>query len=155
MPKTREYTADNMKMIFNSGNKTYDNFIVSLGHYGGQIGGGVNAHPIRPYHLTTNVLGERVRPGHLQSRDLKQFPNLGPNRVAKVMQHTNDEIAVLYEFYHYRGHHRVGHGYLLMRNGTVLERFDIIPFRKTSAIVLDEAVKYLSDDYDEDGNLIV
>jgi hypothetical protein len=157
MPKTREYTKDGMKMIFNSGNKTYDTYVVSITP-GQSIGGGVTAYCIRAFNDQRDPWNKLTRSlGYNQKYDLDQFklPQSWRNTVARL---TQNKTATLHEFYHY-GKQKVVHGWLLMRDGVLLARFDGNEwgekYRRKSMMVLDEAIKYLSDSYDDAGELIV
>lgn len=153
MPKRKEWLRGNMRMRFNSGNKAYDNYVVSITTCS-SIGGGVRGGGIRAY-TETECNNHRFAPGELQQADFRWFDRLLEGRWRdRLKELCKTEGGMLYVFYHPGQRGTVVHGALFLRNGRLVERFEPWPMRSKSMMVLDEAIKYLSDDYDEDGNLI-
>lgn len=152
MPKTRRYTPNRMRIIFKSGNKTFDNYVVSI-RQGQAIGGGVTSLCVRP-HAETTCNGRTWKPGELQTADLNNFGNsLRYEWRQAVRNICRERAGLLYVFYHYRGKREIVHGAILMTGDypkRLVRRFDT--GRHKSRLVLDEALKYIADHYDEDGN---
>ena len=154
MPKRREYLRGNMRIRFNSGNREFDRQVVSV-ISSPSIGGGVVGGVIRAYN-DTECNGHYFEPGHLQRTDLYRFSSHLPfGALEKIKIHCRNVAASLYVFYHWgRQSRSINHGALLLRDGRLLKRYDASPLRAKSFMVLDEAIKYLSEDYDENGDRI-
>lgn len=136
------YNKAGMRIInFESEHKTFNKYIVSIGH-GNVWGGGQYSNYIRPYSkLECN--GRTNAPGHLRQFDLQHY-KLSWN-VRSWLDKNKEVYIILYEFYHYsKGKKRI-HGHVIEEVKTGKFHAFKTPYASyKSDSVLYEAIKFLN-----------
>lgn len=134
-------------MLMDSGYKTFDRQCRAI-LTGQQIGDVVTSAYVRSYD-DTECNGHTFKPGHLQNFDLdfvgaEAMPLDLRNQVSALA--TKGDL-LLYKFFHVVASHTVIDGYVATKNGHCVLK-SVIGKRRTSALVINEAARYISDDAD-------
>jgi hypothetical protein len=141
--KEKIWNKSGMKMInFESANKTFNKYIVSVSH-GNVIGGGQYSSFIRPYSAI-KCNNQTFDKGHLRQFDLKHF-SLSYD-LKKWIEERKELNFILYEFYHYRKGKRIIHGHIVqdVKNPFEMQTWKnpFMPYK--SQTVLNEAKNFLA-----------
>jgi len=144
------------KMKFESGYKSFDNFIDSIST-GNRIGGGQYSNYIRAY---TDVECNNLPfdPGYLREHDIRQgIVSPMPGEVEEfVRANTQVKEVIIYEFYHRRSgqEKRTTLGFVITTTRDdgykLLRVFNTLGTAKSRA-ALEECVKYITDKENEEG----
>lgn len=141
--KKKEWAHAN-RMLFESGNEEFDRqtTLISTGN--------VIADTQLSFHIRARkkmeCYGHLFPAGHLRDIDLKNFPRL-PSRVLRVViDLTETESVILYQFHHRHEHDgQVTHGYIITTpRHRLLLKIVTGPTYK-SGLVIAEAAKYVAD----------
>lgn len=119
MEELYTWSKNGMKMIIDSGYKTFDkqtNYITS----GNVISNTQFGNYIRPYFETTNPVGQKVKEGYLREYDLKYFKRNEMSNTFKdwLYNVTRIKKMILYEFFIYRNDNREVVGWLVEDSNT-------------------------------------
>ena len=134
---------DGNHMLFESGHKTFDRQVdcISTGNIIGNVQLGFY---IRSY-AETKCSGQTFPVGHLRDFDLENWQQLPSHVRERVLRETTDKGVWLCELRHWRGEHKIVHGYILTTDDDhrLLARFRTGPTYK-SDLVIDEAITYVT-----------
>lgn len=142
MPKKIVWKNPN-KQDLTTGNVTFDRANKAIMRFQ-TIGDTQISFCVRPFNETTMPMGGTVAPGVLQGFDLQAFTGLPGNVRAYVREVAVDEGVQLHEIFHYRGHHKVLHGYLIVRGAKILRAYNPSG-RAKSFMVLDGVAPFIAD----------
>lgn len=132
------------KMLVQTGNKTFDRQCDVVSH-GNVVSRCQMSSYIRPTRCAFPS-GEPAKDGQMRDFDLKHFKGL-PHGVQYVVRlHADNGVeTILYEFRHWRGEHKVVHGYVLTeaKTNAVLS---VMPSRyPKSSDVLTHVIPYIAN----------
>jgi hypothetical protein len=133
------------KMLVQSGNKTFDRQCDIVAHGNVTARCQMSSH-IRPTRCAFPS-GEPAKDGQMRDFDLKHFKNLPHGVQYLVRLHAgNGTETILYEFRHWRGEHKVVHGYVLTEAATNVVLATMPSRFSKSYAVLQHVIPYISNE---------
>lgn len=141
--KMYSWSKNGMKMIIDSGYKTFDkqtNYLSS----GNVISSTQYSNYIRPYNEIVNPIGNKVEKGHLRNYDLKYFSkNLMTNGFKDWLDNlTKNTKVIIYEYFIYRNRDKEVIGWLVQSAET--KKIIGKEYNKFSNIRLENRLKVLN-----------